>query len=137
LGNIEFGVTLGQCPIKGISLVATRRFEVNEFVINYTGELLSKQEGENRFERYPNGVGSFLFFFNFNRTSYCVDATYSKGLGRFANHSRKNPNAKMKVIQLENLPRLYLVALRVIEPKKEILYDYGETDPSIEWLRNS
>jgi len=75
----------------------------------------------------------FFFLVPFN----CVGITYSKGLGHFANHSQKNPNAKIKVIHLESLPRLYPVALRVIEPNEEIWDDLGETGPTSEWQEKS
>ena len=46
--------------------------------------------------------------------------------GRMVNHSRKAPNALLKVFSIDGVPRLCLIAFRNIEIGEELLYDYGE-----------
>ena len=55
---------------------------------------------------------------------FSIDATEESGrYGRLVNHSRANKNLRVKV---EKGPRLFMYALRDIEPGTELLYDYGE-----------
>lgn len=57
-----------------------------------------------------------------------IDATSSDTprLGRLVNHSRKNPNAVMKVVPSGQDPRIILYACRDISSNEEIVYDYGD-----------
>ena len=61
--------------------------------------------------------------------SFCfsIDATAESGrLGRLVNHSRVKPNLQTKVVIVNDIPRLILVAKKEIEPGTELLYDYGD-----------
>jgi len=56
-----------------------------------------------------------------------VDATEESGLlGRLVNHSRLKFNCATKVVEVDNKPRLILVAARDIRVDEELLYDYGD-----------
>jgi len=56
-----------------------------------------------------------------------VDATEESGLlGRLVNHSRLKFNCSTKVVEVDDVPRLILVAARDIRPTEELLYDYGD-----------
>lgn len=60
---------------------------------------------------------------------YSIDGSDSQSMGKYANHSRKNPNAKMVVSQTSDegtSPLLLLVATRYIRRSEEILHDYGD-----------
>ena len=58
-----------------------------------------------------------------------VDATHSKRVGRLINHSVKG-NLHTKLFVVDGVPRLGLVARRDVAIGEEVLYDYGERDPS-------
>ena len=56
-----------------------------------------------------------------------VDATAESGLlGRLVNHSRLQFNCCTKVVDVDDRPRLILVASRDITVDEELLYDYGD-----------
>ena len=58
---------------------------------------------------------------------FSVDATKESGLlGRLVNHSRLKFNCATKVVDVDNKPRLILVAARDITVDEELLYDYGD-----------
>jgi SET domain-containing protein len=58
---------------------------------------------------------------------YSVDATSpSRRSGKYCNHSRKNPNARMRTTLVDGLPRVYIEALKNIKKGEQVFYDYGE-----------
>ena len=70
---------------------------------------------------------------------FSVDATAESGLlGRLVNHSRLKFNCVTKVVEVDDAPRLILVAARDIAVGEELLYDYGdrskESLESYPWL---
>jgi len=69
-----------------------------------------------------------MFFFR-------IDASQEDGtLGRLVNDDHLSPNAKMKKIIFDSLPRLCLFALQQINPGDEITYDYG--NDNYPWRQN-
>ena len=68
---------------------------------------------------------------------YCLSIDGTKETGRFGrliNHSRLEPNAASKKVIIEGKPRLYIVAIRDIEPGEEITYDYGDRSVLIPYI---
>lgn len=58
---------------------------------------------------------------------FSVDATGESGLlGRLVNHSRLKFNCATKVVDVDSVPRLILVAARDVAVDEELLYDYGD-----------
>ena len=56
-----------------------------------------------------------------------IDATSESGrYGRLINHSRITPNIVPKIVVVDKVPRLILVAKHSIIPGVELLYDYGD-----------
>ena len=56
-----------------------------------------------------------------------IDATHPEsGLGRYANHSKFEPNMKAKVLFLDEVHVVCFFALRNIIAGEELLWDYGE-----------
>ena len=133
----EHGVALGNDTIKGKCVIATRQFKKKEFVLNYKGDLISKKEGDVRFKKYHIDLGSYLYFFECMGKRYCIDATHNDHIGRYVNHSARNPNVCAKVTLVKDLPRLYFVALNDINAGTAIEVDYGVRDKSFSWLSNS
>ncbi|XP_064621682.1 histone-lysine N-methyltransferase set-1-like [Lineus longissimus] len=100
-----------------------------EFVCEYRGELIIAAVGEEREKTSPS---VFRYFFHHQGNKYCIDATpepatneHIPKLGRLVNHSAKYPNAKIKVVAIDQIPHLCLFTLREIGAGEEILYNYG------------
>ena len=126
---------------KGRGVVTKQDIKKNDLIVEYAGELLSLREALERETQYTNNseTGSFMYFFRFNETKFCVDATEESGrLGRLINHSRVSPNCVTKVVKFHGKPRLVLVAKCDIEKGVELLFDYGERRKSavtaLPWL---
>ncbi|KAG7226325.1 hypothetical protein INR49_003077 [Caranx melampygus] len=114
---------------KGRGVFTSAPFEKGDFLLEYQGELISKQECERRQRLYRNSLKVFMFEFKFNGKLWCVDAAKEDGtLGRLVNDDHVNPNAKMKYMMVEGKPHLCLFATRDISPGEEITYDYGDSD---------
>ena len=65
------------------------------------------------------------FFLKIN--IYSVDATEETGLyGRLLNHSKKKANIVPRVILIDELPVVIMVAKRDICVGEELVYDYGD-----------
>ena len=66
-GDSTEGLQLGYCPIKGRTVIATRRFHKGEHVVNYSGEIISKSEAlirETLYDESPDPIGSYMLYFN-------------------------------------------------------------------------
>ncbi|XP_059184722.1 uncharacterized protein LOC131967990 [Centropristis striata] len=114
---------------KGRGIFTSTPFEKGDFLLEYRGELISRQECESRQRLYHDSLKVFMFEFRFNGKLWCVDAAKEDGsLGRLVNDDHLNPNAKMKYLTVEGKPHLCLFATRDISPGEEITYNYGESD---------
>ncbi|KAL7671978.1 hypothetical protein ACOME3_006876 [Neoechinorhynchus agilis] len=114
---------------KGRAVFTKRCFEKNEYVLEYSGDLLNLKEAKRRECEYSKDktLGCYMFYFRYLCKSYCIDATSESGrLGRLINHSRYKFNLITKVISINGRPRLLLIANRRIEIGEELLYDYGD-----------
>ncbi|XP_039519797.1 uncharacterized protein LOC120473826 isoform X4 [Pimephales promelas] len=114
---------------KGRGVFSCRHFEKGDFLFEYRGEILDKQEYQRRRRVYHRALEVFLFEFRFNGKQLWVDAAKEDdSLGRIANDSHKNPNSKMKTITVDRKPHLCLFAIKDISPGEEIMYNYGDSD---------
>jgi hypothetical protein len=112
--------------VHGRGVFATRRIEKGERIMEYLGERISHDEADRRYEtKAENDSHTFLFIVD-SRT--VIDAGVEGNDARFFNHSC-NPNCESVV---ENR-RVFIEALRTIEPGEEMTYDYQlykeEDDP--------
>ena len=58
---------------------------------------------------------------------FSIDATNeSRRYGRLLNHSRVSPNCIPKIVMINDVPRVILVAKHAINSGEELLYDYGD-----------
>ena len=85
--------------------------------------------------------GCFLLFFKHDSKRLCIDATEENGtIGRLINHASKNENLKMKIVIIDQQPRVVFVALRHISVGEELLYNYGDRRTDVveanPWLRS-
>ncbi|RWS10834.1 N-lysine methyltransferase SETD8-like protein [Dinothrombium tinctorium] len=115
---------------KGKGVISATQIPKGHFVCEYAGDLIKKSEAQEREKMYElEGKGCYMYYFTWGGIHWCVDATEpSSRIGRLINHSRKSPNCKTRLFIHCNKPHLIFTALRDIQPKEEILYDYGEND---------
>ncbi|XP_041859755.1 N-lysine methyltransferase KMT5A-A-like isoform X2 [Melanotaenia boesemani] len=113
-------------PYKGRGVFATEIFYKGDFVLEYRGKLL-QQEPCLHTKKDSDVEEVFLFDFQWKGNCWCLDASVEdKSLGRLANDDHKNPNCKMKTIEVGGIPHLCLFAIRDIVTGEEITYNYGD-----------
>jgi len=123
--------TIEVAPIenKGRGIKAVKDFNKGDFVVEYAGDLIDIGTAKDLETKYSMDAskGCYMYYFKHKGKQYCIDATSESGrYGRLVNHSRVSPNCVTKVIMMEDIPRLILVAKHHIEAGTELLYDYGD-----------
>ncbi|HEX5438266.1 MAG TPA: SET domain-containing protein-lysine N-methyltransferase [Gemmatimonadaceae bacterium] len=104
--------------IQGQGAFATRRIRKGERIVEYTGERITEEEADARYddagmERHH----TFLFSLDDGRV---VDAAVGGNEARFINHSCE-PNCEAVIVR----KRIYIEAIRSIAPGTELCYDYA------------
>ncbi|CAH0490875.1 unnamed protein product [Peronospora farinosa] len=133
--NVRLAKSIG----KGWGVFATEQIRQGEFVAEYTGELISSRDMQQRYrDCYDQEALNYVLSlrehvakrdhltldFDIVRTN--VDATYSGNLTRFINHSCSS-NLDVKAIRVDSyVPRLALFAQKCIENGEELTIDYGD-----------
>jgi len=120
---------LGGSKIHSNGLFAAKDIPKGTRVIQYTGELISKEEGNRRQEEYeqrsksdPN-LGAVYIFDIDDETD--LDGTADSNFAKNINHSC-DPNCKYVIKGKE----VWIVSLRKIKKGEEITFNYGfEWDP--------
>lgn len=97
----------------GLGLFAIEPYKKGEFVIEYTGELISADEADERGGRY-------LFTIN---DDLVIDGKGREHKARYINHSCK-PNCYAEVD--EEKKQILIYTRKKIEPGEEFVYDYGK-----------
>eukprot|EP00271_Cylindrocystis_brebissonii_P008888 TRINITY_DN2340_c2_g2_i1.p1 TRINITY_DN2340_c2_g2~~TRINITY_DN2340_c2_g2_i1.p1 ORF type:complete len:1349 (-),score=250.34 TRINITY_DN2340_c2_g2_i1:986-5032(-) len=108
--------------IHGWGLLAMETIEPEEFIIEYTGEVIRRTISDMRERRYEKmGLGSsYLFRID---DDLVVDATIRGGQARFINHCCE-PNCYTKIIAAEGQKHVVIYSKRTIPPGEELTYDY-------------
>jgi SET domain-containing protein len=101
-------------PIHAAGCYTTAPITKGTHVVEYTGPVLSKEEGD---ERYENKPLTYLFGLKDGRV---VDG---HGTAAFINHSC-DPNCETDEID----GHIWIIATRDIEPGEELTYDYNLFD---------
>ena len=146
-GNLADGIEAFHTGSEiGWAVRSTQQLQQNQFICEYAGELITREEANRRTEyRRENGLrGDYIYHFRHPTTgeNMCIDATEeTESLGRLINHSLKTPNLTSKFKQFkDNVPRILFYAMRTIEENEELKFDYGERNrDSIEanpWLKH-
>src|SRR5260370_33816942 len=104
-------------PLHGLGVFAARRIPRGTRVIEYRGEGVSHAEADRRYDHKDAGDNRAYLFMVDART--VIDAGVDGNEARFVNHSCA-PNCESVI---EN-QRVYIDALRTIEPGEELTYDY-------------
>ncbi len=104
-------------PIHGTGVFAARQIRKGTRIIEYTGERVSHQEADRRYEDRPvEDNHTFLFIVD---ARIVIDAGVGGNEARYINHSC-DPNCETAI---EN-KRVFIYALRTIRPGEELAYDY-------------
>jgi SET domain-containing protein len=109
--------------IHGYGVFAARRIRKGTTVIEYLGDRVSHDEADSRYEdKDPNDNHTFLFTVD---SKTVIDGGVGGNEARYINHGC-DPNCASTA---EN-KRIYVEAIRTIQPGEELAYDYQiERDP--------
>ena len=103
--------------VHGLGVFATQRIPKGTRIIEYVGERVSHDEADRRYEeKDANDSHTFLFIVD---SKTVIDAGVDGNDARFFNHSC-DPNCESTVEK----KRVYIEAIRDIEPGDELTYDY-------------
>ena len=106
--------------IHGRGVYATQPIAKGTRVIEYLGDRITNAQADQRYELRPQHDGHTFLFVVDNRI--CIDAGVGGNAARFINHSCA-PNCETLI---EN-GRVFIEAIRAIEPGEELGYDYQLT----------
>ena len=108
---------LRRSPIQGQGAFATRPIKRGTRIIEYTGERISPEEADRRYD--DGGMGRHHTFLFSVDSKVCIDAAVDGNDARFINHSCA-PNCEA----VDERRRIYIEAIRDIAPGEELTYDY-------------
>lgn len=118
---------------KGFGLVATATINCGNFVCEYAGEVISKQEAIERYKSNREGkLMNYIMCINetFGEMHYVtyIDPAKFGNIGRYLNHSCE-PNCQLIPVRVNNsVPKLCIFANRDIDKHCELTFDYGSDE---------
>lgn len=107
-------------PIAGKGAFATRRIPKGARIVEYKGERISHAEADRR-HPFNEGTPHHTVLFTLD-DDWVVDAGVKGNAARFINHSC-DPNCEAVIED----GRIWIEALKTIEPGTELVYDYQFT----------
>ncbi|KAL6122393.1 hypothetical protein NUSPORA_00575 [Nucleospora cyclopteri] len=120
-----------QSKYHGFGLFSNEDFiKANEFVMEYTGEIISDKEAERRGNFYEMNNCSYLFNL-VNKGAECLYSIDSYVLGnksRYINHSKEDANLKAELKVEKGITKIIFLAKRDIYKGEEFLFDYQFTE---------
>lgn len=107
-----------ESPIQGKGCFAVKRIPKGTRVIEYTGEKITNEEADNRYDdESMERHHTFLFTLD---DEHCIDGSVGDNPAKYINHSC-DPNCETEI----DGDRIWVDALRDIEPGEELFYDYA------------
>ena len=104
-------------PIHGYGVFAARRIRKGTMVIEYLGDRVSHAQADARYEdKDPNDNHTFLFTVD---AKIVIDAGVNGNEARYINHGC-DPNCESTAVN----KRIFIEAIRTIQPGEELSYDY-------------
>jgi uncharacterized protein len=104
-------------PIHGYGVFARRRIRKGTTVIEYLGDRVSHAQADARYEdKDPNDNHTFLFTVD---AKTVIDAGVNGNEARYINHGC-DPNCESTTVN----KRIFIEAIRTIQPGEELAYDY-------------
>jgi uncharacterized protein len=117
-GDLAGRIEVRKSPIQGWGVFALRSIPAGTRIIEYTGEVISDDEADRRYDdRSMDRHHTFLFSLDDGR---CIDAAVGGNEARFINHSCA-PNCQA----VETDGRIWIETLCPIAPGEELTYDYA------------
>lgn len=117
---------LGDSGVHGLGLYACENIQEHDFVGEYKGEIITKEEAERRGAVYEIQKLSYLFSLNATQE---IDSTNFGNKVRFINHAKGKANLYPRIIMVNNVHRIALYASCTIRPGQELFFDYGPKFP--------
>ena len=114
----DYPFEIRRSAIQGRGAFATRRIRPGTRIIEYTGERIDQDEGDRRYDD-ENMPRHHTFLFALEDGSV-IDAAVGGNEARFINHSC-DPNCQA----IEEEGRIFIEAIRNIQPGAELVYDYA------------
>lgn len=108
-GSLE----LRRSGIDGRGMFATAEIQAGEYIVEYTGDRISKEDSRLRCREGNN----YIFYIN---QEFDLDGSVARNVARFINHSCA-PNSEAELDE----DRIWIIALRDIAPGEEITFNYG------------
>ncbi|KAF5837831.1 hypothetical protein DUNSADRAFT_3794 [Dunaliella salina] len=108
---------------KGWGVLAGEPVPAGAFIVQYTGEVVTKEEASKRLQQYEALRIPHYYLMTLS-TELVVDATRSGSLGRFVNHSSQ-PNCVTEKWLVEGREVVIITAKRDVAAGEELCYDYN------------
>ncbi|CAK7273341.1 hypothetical protein SEPCBS57363_005603 [Sporothrix epigloea] len=134
-------VVLAQSQLQGCGygLFTAEDIGVDEFIIEYVGELITHDEGVRREARrgdfFDQGANASYLFTLLEQDGIWVDAAIYGNLSRYINHAsesdKRGCNVTPKILYVNGEFRIRFTAMRDIKAGEELFFNYGENFPNL------
>ena len=129
-------IVVGRSGIHGWGSFTRKAIEKNDFIVEYTGEVITQNESERRGRIYDKLDSNFLFNLN---EECCVDASRKGNKAKFVNHSA-DPNCQPSIhLTSGGDHKIGIFAKRNIAAGEELSFDYGkeflDTESGCHWTK--
>ncbi|GKT64482.1 SET domain-containing protein [Colletotrichum tofieldiae] len=135
--GVSKAVILGKSQLEGCGygLFTAEDIAQDEFVIEYTGELIVADEGVRREARRGEAFSiekstSYVFSL-LDYEGIWVDAAIYGNLSRYINHAVENANVQPGILYVNGEFRIRFTATRNIKAGEELFFNYGENFPNL------